>query len=385
MNNHQVVIVGGGMVGAALALGLARQNIDVAVIENNKPAPFSPEQPADLRISAVSMASVDLLSELGVWNNVLTMRACPYRRLETWEHPECCTRFNAADIGLEQLGFMVENRILQLALWQEFDHESSITLYCPEVLDTFSQDEHGVTITLGYGQTIKAQWIIGADGANSKVRQLAGIGITAWDYRQQCMLINIDTHGKQQDITWQQFFPSGPRSFLPFVGSQASLVWYDSPQRIKQLMAMSDSHLEHEITAAFPDELGAFSILNKGSFPLVRRHAQSYYKGRAVVIGDAAHTINPLAGQGVNLGFKDVKVLLDSVRKDAKLTQGNVHKYYRCRVVDNLMMQTGMDFFYKTFSNELTPLKFARNAMLKIADNAGPIKKEMLKYAIGLK
>ncbi len=385
MNNHEVVIVGGGMVGAALALGLARQGIDVAVIENKKPAPFAKDQPTDLRISAVSMASVDLLAGLGVWDKVLSMRVCPYRRLETWEVPECRTRFNAADIGLDQLGFMAENRILQLALWESFDHEPSVTLYCPEVLDTFIQNEQGVAITLGSGKTLQSQWIIGADGANSKVRQLAGIGITAWDYRQHCMLINIDTHRDQQDITWQQFFPSGPRSFLPFVGSQASLVWYDSPQRIKQLMSMSDSHLEQEIKTAFPDELGAFSILNKGSFPLVRRHAQCYYKGNAVVIGDAAHTINPLAGQGVNLGFKDVKKLLDEVQKDLALTQDGIHRYYRSRVVDNLAMQTGMDFFYKTFSNELMPLKFARNAMLKIADVSGPIKNEVLKYAIGLK
>jgi 2-octaprenyl-3-methyl-6-methoxy-1,4-benzoquinol hydroxylase len=385
MKNHQVVIVGGGMVGAALALGLARQKMDVALVENRMPVPFEKSQPIDLRISAVSMASVDLLSELEVWQSIESMRVCPYRRLETWEHQECRTRFHAADIGLDQLGYMVENRVLQLGLWQALEQEPSLTMYCPDSLATFEQLENHVALTLESGQKVMAQWVVGADGANSKVRQIAGIGITAWDYRQHCMLINIDTHREQQDITWQQFFPSGPRSFLPFVGSQASLVWYDSPQRIKQLMAMSDTHLKQAIVSAFPEELGDFTIQNKGAFPLVRRHAQDYYKGNAILVGDAAHTINPLAGQGVNLGFKDVKVLLDEAGKGAGLSEKSVKRYYRRRVVDNLAMQSGMDFFYTVFSNDLAPAKLARNALLKFAEMSGPIKKEVLKYAIGLK
>ncbi|MCE0493010.1 2-octaprenyl-3-methyl-6-methoxy-1,4-benzoquinol hydroxylase [Vibrio salinus] len=385
MNNHQVVIIGGGMVGAALALGLAKQGMAVALVENNQPVPFEKSQSADLRISAVSMASVELLTELGCWEAVVSMRACPYRRLETWEDPECRTRFSADHLGLEQLGFMVENRVLQLALWQSLINEPSVTFYCPDMLQSFRQRDDSVELILGSGEKITAQWIIGADGADSKVRQLAGIGVTAWDYRQHCMLINIDTHREQQDITWQRFYPSGPRSFLPFVGSQASLVWYDAPQRIKQLMMMDNSHLEEAIKVAFPDELGEFTVLNKGGFPLVRRHAQHYSKGRAVIVGDAAHTINPLAGQGVNLGFKDVKSLLQKINKASGITEEGLKKYYRHRVVDNLAMQSGMDFFYKTFSNELGPVKLARNALLKFADRSGPIKKEVLKYAIGLK
>ncbi|MDC0611593.1 2-octaprenyl-3-methyl-6-methoxy-1,4-benzoquinol hydroxylase [Vibrio sp.] len=387
MKEHQIVIVGGGMVGAATALGFAQQGLDVAIVENKIPLPYEPEQKVDLRISAISMATVNLLQDLGIWSTLESMRLCPYRRLETWEHPECRTRFHSDDIGEEQLGYMVENRILQLALWEHMQKLPSLSLYCPDSLQDIIDDRQSdaVIVSLDSGEKIRTQWVIGADGANSKVRQLSGIGVTAWDYRQHCMLINIETESDQQDITWQQFFPSGPRSFLPFVGHQGSLVWYDSPNRIKQLMAMNNSQLKREIESSFPDELGAFTVLDKGSFPLTRRHAQTYYKGRVIIIGDAAHTINPLAGQGVNLGFKDVSVLLEESRKAGDVSENVARHYYRRRVVDNLAMQSGMDFFYKTFSNNLPPLKFARNALLKLAESSGPVKKEVLKYAIGLK
>jgi len=385
MKKHQVAIVGGGMVGSALALGLVRQGFDVALIENQMPNSFESTQPIDLRISAVSMATVNLLTTLGVWDKVLEMRACPYRQLETWEHPACRTQFNASEIGLDQLGYMVENRVLQLALWSDLVREQSLTLYCPESLENLVIEDEYACLTLCSGDTIDAEWVIGADGAHSKVRQLSDIGVTAWDYRQHCMLINIDTHRDQQDITWQQFFPTGPRSFLPFIGSQASLVWYDSPQKIQQLMTMTHSQIEHEIWNSFPRELGEVTVLQKGSFPLVRRHAQSYFKGRSILVGDSAHTINPLAGQGVNLGFKDVKALLDEIKKMGNLSSTAINRYYRRRVVDNFAMQAGMDFFYTTFSNDRVVFKFARNALLKAANISGPVKKEVLRYAIGLK
>ena len=239
-------------------------------------------------------------------------------------------------------------------------------------------------IALESGTKLTANWVVGADGANSVVRQQANIGVTAWDYRQHCMLINVETELPQQDITWQQFTPSGPRSFLPLCGNQGSLVWYDSPKRVKQLMNMSHVQLRNEIVSVFPRELGDIKVLQTGSFPLTRRHAQQYHKNGCVLVGDSAHTINPLAGQGVNLGFKDVAALLDITAEQDELTTDLLRKYERCRRGDNLLMQSGMDFFYKTFSNDLMPLKVVRNAVLKVAENSGPIKQQVLKYALGL-
>ncbi|MBY7860347.1 2-octaprenyl-3-methyl-6-methoxy-1,4-benzoquinol hydroxylase [Vibrio fluvialis] len=383
MNDFDIVVIGGGMVGAAAAIGFAKQGRRVAVVEGFEPQPYDESQPMDVRISAISQTSVDLLVSLGAWEAIASKRVCPYRGLETWEHPECRTRFSSESLGLEQLGYMVENRLIQLGLWEQFADYPNVTLLCPDTLkDITFGDTH--VVTLQSGTVLHCDWIIGADGANSRVRELAGIGVTAWDYRQHCMLINVETEKPQQDVTWQQFFPSGPRSFLPLNGHQASLVWYDAPQRIKQLSQMNPTQLKQEIVSHFPAELGDISVLQHGSFPLTRRHAQSYVRNQCVLVGDSAHTINPLAGQGVNLGFKDVAAMLEVTQGQEVLTLAQFQRYERRRRPDNLLMQTGMDFFYKAFSNDVAPLKLVRNAALKIAEHAGPVKEQVLRYALGL-
>ncbi|WP_162063321.1 2-octaprenyl-3-methyl-6-methoxy-1,4-benzoquinol hydroxylase [Vibrio taketomensis] len=382
MNRFEIAVIGGGMVGAAVALGFAKQGRQVVMVEGQQPMPYSAEQPMDIRVSAISHHSVQILEELGAWHAIQAMRVCPYRRLETWEHPECRTRFHSDELGLEQLGYIVENRLIQLGLWQQFKQYPNLSVICPDSLASieFGQD---VQITLTSGATLNAEWIVGADGANSFVRQQAGIGITAWDYRQHCMLINVETELEQQDITWQQFNSTGPRSFLPLCGQQGSLVWYDSPKRIKQLCNMSKAQLRDEVLAHFPQELGDVQVLQFGSFPLTRRHAQQYVKNRCILVGDSAHTINPLAGQGVNLGFKDVDALLKATAGEL-LSDERLAKYERERRGDNLLMQTGMDVFYIGFSNDIAPLKLLRNAALKLADKTGPVKQQVLKYALGL-
>ncbi|EGQ8056562.1 2-octaprenyl-3-methyl-6-methoxy-1,4-benzoquinol hydroxylase [Vibrio alginolyticus] len=392
MNKYDIAVIGGGMVGAAVAVGFAKQGRSVVLVEGTKPKVFDAAQAMDIRVSAISHQSVELLDSLGAWSEIKSMRVCPYRRLETWEHPECRTRFHSDELSLDQLGYIVENRLIQLGLWQVFSQYENLTVMCPERLKAIEFADVNL-VTLESGAQFEANWVIGADGANSKVRQLAGIGVTAWDYRQHCMLINVKTELPQQDITWQQFTPSGPRSFLPLcslsnddgqVVGQGSLVWYDSPIRIKQLCAMGKPQLREEILRHFPAELGDIEVLQFGSFPLTRRHAQSYSSKNCVLVGDSAHTINPLAGQGVNLGFKDVDVLLSVTEQQEKLEDTLLAKYERARRPDNLLMQTGMDFFYKGFSNDLWPLKFVRNAALKLAENSGPIKAQVLKYALGM-
>lgn len=384
MKKYQFSVVGGGMVGAAIALGLAKQGRNVALIEQCQPIAFDASQPMDLRISAISMASVQLLDELGAWNAISAMRTCAYKGLETWEHPSCITSFNAQELELPQLGYMVENRLIQLGLWQQFEQYPNLELFTPESISDIEFGDGGHLINLDSGKQLVTDWLVGADGANSRIREWAKIGITAWDYRQHCMLINVETEQVQNEVTWQQFFPSGPRSYLPLEGHHASLVWYDSPQRIRQLSLMSAEQLGAEIEAHFPERLGKVKVLDHGSFPLVRRHAQQYVKQRCILAGDSAHTINPLAGQGVNLGFKDVKELLKQTEQMSELNDAVFERYQRVRTVDNLVMQSGMDLFYKAFSNDILPLKLARNVGLKLAQNAGPLKQQALKYALGL-
>ncbi|KOC89434.1 3-demethoxyubiquinol 3-hydroxylase [Winslowiella iniecta] len=387
--HFDVVVVGGGMVGAALASGLAQQGFSIAVLEQEQAAEFDAQSDPDVRISAIGSASVDLLKQLEVWPAIEQMRSAAYRQLETWEWQTACVSFDAASLGLPELGYMVENRVLQRALWQRLQQQPQVTLFCPASLQNIEQRNGGWTVTLNNQQQLTARLVVGADGANSQVRQLAGIGIHGWNYSQSCMLISIRCEHPAGDTTWQQFTPQGPRAFLPLFDHWASLVWYDAPARIRQLQAMPMAQLQKEIQASFPARLGRFSAVAAGSFPLVRRHATHYVMDGLALVGDAAHTINPLAGQGVNLGYRDVDALIDilsEARNQAEDWGANrvLQRYQRKRQKDNLLMQSGMDLFYFTFSNQLGPLKVMRNLGLIAAQHSGVLKRQALRYALGL-
>uniref|UniRef100_UPI0009A9903E 3-demethoxyubiquinol 3-hydroxylase n=1 Tax=Salmonella bongori TaxID=54736 RepID=UPI0009A9903E len=347
----EIAIVGGGMVGGALALGLAQQGFTVTVIEHAAPAPFVADSQPDVRISAISAASVSLLKSLGVWEAVKGMRSHPYRRLETWEWENAHVVFDAAELKLPLLGYMVENSVLQQALWQALEAHSGVTLRVPASLTALHRHNEGYVLELADGERITPALVIGADGANSQVRQMAGIGIHAWQYAQSCMLITVKCENAPGDSTWQQFTPDGPRAFLPLFDNWASLVWYDAPARIRQLQGLPMSPLQAEINTHFPARLGTVTPVATGAFPLTRRHALQYVQPGLALVGDAAHTIHPLAGQGVNLGYRDVDALIDvlaNARSYGEPWSSDVvlKRYQTRRMADNFMMQSGMDLFY---------------------------------------
>lgn len=412
MKNFDCVVVGGGMVGAASALALAQLGLTVALIEQYAPQPFEQEQSLDLRVSAISLASQHLLEQLGAWSQVTQWRACPYKRLGVWEQEFSYTEFNANDIEQDHLGHIVENRLLQLALWQQIKLHCNIEVFCPERLTSLSQDKENVTLELE-NISITAKLVVAADGANSHVRELVNIGITSWDYQQSAMLINVKTNLLQQDITWQQYLPTGPLAFLPLTkkslskkensadsslkqeeqGSYASLVWYHHRDEIKRLSALSNQQLQYEILSTFPKRLGQVEVIAKAAFPLTRRHANTYQKNRVLLLGDAAHTINPMAGQGVNLGFKDVQAL-QSVISSAIANGERWHdeqvlcRYEQMRRKDNLIMQSTMDVLYHAFSHPSPLIKTLRNAGLlavsKVPVLNSVIKNKALAYACGI-
>ncbi|QIM67491.1 2-octaprenyl-3-methyl-6-methoxy-1,4-benzoquinol hydroxylase [Mannheimia granulomatis] len=387
-----MIVIGGGMVGASTALGLAQQGFNLALIEKNTLPTFIPDSAYDLRISAISQGSIQLLEKLGVWTQISALRSCPYTTLETWEIEGFNAAFSASELGLEKLGDMVENNLIQLALWEQLNTYPNYQ-QAVEFEQIFAKRENNRWLVTVDDKIFSAPIIIAADGANSKVRQWAGIGLTSWQYRQHCLLATITSEKHSPSTTWQQFLPSGPRAFLPLSNQNGCIVWYDSPQQIKYLNSLSPEKLTLEIQKHFPNrltsELGQIKVQSSGSFPLTRQHARHYVQNGVVLVGDAAHTINPLAGQGVNLGFKDVKTLLEifeqAVKKGENFADEAVLKRYeKIRKPDNLLMQTGMDLFYKAFKTELLPLKIARNLSLVLAEKITPIKKLALKYAIGI-
>ncbi|BAN95545.1 ubiquinone biosynthesis hydroxylase [Plautia stali symbiont] len=387
-SQFDVVVVGGGMVGAALACGLAQQQFRVAVIERAEPAAFDASLAPDIRISAIGASSVALLRQLNVWQRVQAMRSAPYRKLETWEWQSAHVTFDAAALGIPELGYMVENSVLRRALWEQMQQDG-VTLLCPASLQALQAHSGGWQLQLDEGTTLDSQLVVGADGANSHVRQLAGIGVRGWSYAQSCMLISVECEHEAGDATWQQFTPDGPRAFLPLFNRHASLVWYDAPARIRQLQNLPLSQLAKEVQANFPARVGRFQVKNAASFLLVRRHATRYALPGLALVGDAAHTINPLAGQGVNLGYRDVDALIDTLvdaRSQAQrwASLPVLLRYHRQRYKDNLLMQGGMDLFYFAFSNALPPLRVVRNLGLIAAENAGVLKRQVLRYALGL-
>lgn len=386
-------INGGGMVGAALALGLTQQQYKVVVIEPNLPKPFSPSDGPDLRVSAISEASVTLLKALGAWQHIEMFRVKPYTGLSVWDDPKHRTDFTAQSIAIPQLGYFVENRLLQLGCHEALKQYDNVTLISGHTVSDIQLSDTA-TVTLSSGEVVHASWLVGADGANSQVRKAAGIGSSGWQYSQQAMGITIKMKKAVEPITWQQFTSSGPKAFLPMFGDYASLVWYDSPEELKRIKSLKSDQLTKEILHVFPEELtlgnNSFTIIDKAVFPLTRSHASDYVKGCCALVGDAAHTINPLAGQGVNLGFKDVEAFLSVTSINASLLNESFVQALRKdfespRKRDNLVMMTAMDGFYTLFSNDVAPIKWIRNQLLSVAQRIEPAKQEVLKYAIGLR
>ena len=402
---YDFCINGGGMVGAALALGLAQQRFKVAVIEPTLPREFNAEDGPDLRVSAISASSVSLLRKLGAWQYIESMRYKAYTGLSVWDAPQHRTDFTSQSVGEKQLGYFVENRLIQLGCHKALEACSQVDIYSGQSVKHIEESDSGeenkqVSVVLCNGEGVSATWLIGADGAHSQVRQAVGIGSSGWQYQQQAMGITILLDKPVKPITWQQFTPQGPRAFLPMFGNYGSLVWYDNPDVLANLSKLNNGQLSSEIMNAFPLELTAdgngFTIVDKAVFPLTRAHASEYIRGNCVLIGDAAHTINPLAGQGVNLGFKDVEALLAvsaqyTALSSHELLSSNGFRaalkanYEAPRRRDNALMMSAMDGFYILFSNDLAPIKWFRNQLLSVAQRIEPAKREVLKYAIGLR
>ena len=400
-----IVIIGAGMVGGALACDLARQGARVALIEKRLPQPFVPSSKPDIRVSSINIASEKYLTDLGAWPHILAMRSQPYQRLAVWESlPSVIsqwlplsarkTEFNAAAMGHSHLGNIIENQVIQLALHEVWSQQKNITCFAGCVLQELSTNEQAATLLLSNGQQLRSQLVVGADGAQSKVRQLAKLGINSDAYAQQAMVLSVATHGAPVDITWQAFTAHGPLAYLPLpaVGgvTYASLVWYDLPTRHQLLMRLPTEELIEAIHQEFPKELPRITdVLAKATFPLVKRHAQHYSQHRVVLVGDAAHTINPLAGQGVNLGLQDARILAEhltpAIANGTDLgAVSHLTAYEKVRRPANLLMMSAMDGIYYTFSNNLAPLKLARNLGLGLANHLTPAKKQVMAYALGL-
>jgi 2-octaprenyl-3-methyl-6-methoxy-1,4-benzoquinol hydroxylase len=388
-DEYDVLIIGGGMVGATLGCALGGSPLRVAVLEDAPPPDFAPDQLHDLRVSAVSVASASILRTVGAWGGVTARRCCPFRRMRVWEAGGD-VEFRSEDINEPVLGHIVENRVIQLAVLDRLKDFANVDLLCPVKTRKIDYAAAGTVVELEDGRTLKGRLLIAADGGYSRVRQVAGMGVSGWDYAQHAFVLTVDTGYGQQDITWQRFVPAGPQAFLPLDGPHASLVWYNTPDEVKRLRGLDDADLLRELRQTFPDCLGEIkAITAKGSFPLKRQHALNYTKEGVALIGDAAHMIHPLAGQGVNIGLLDAAALAQTIiearRKGKDIGAAKtLQDYEAMRRSNNLVMMTTMDLFYRVFGTANAPLRLVRNLGLGLAERIKPAKKLAMRYAMGL-
>ncbi|MFO7808860.1 FAD-dependent oxidoreductase [Guyparkeria sp.] len=383
-----VIVVGGGMVGAAAALALAQEDLEVALIEREPPASLGSNDSFDLRVSALSPASIALLDRLGAWAAIRAERAALFRRMRVFDSagPGDLT-FDAAEVGRPYLGYIVENRRVQLALWEqlrEFDNVECLTGSEPQRLEVHDRD---VGLTLADGRELCADLVIGADGQRSWVRETSGIGATSRDYSVAAQILSVETDYPQQDITWQRFTPDGPQAFLPLAGQRGSLVWYDSPERVRARHALSPEALRDASMAAFPDELGEITrVAGQAWFPIRRLHAHRYWADRVLLVGDAAHAINPLAGQGANLGFADVDALAAVVASLGDRGMGGARlarAYERRRRADNQLVQSLMDGFDWGYRRRDPLTVAARTAATQLVAGVPSLRRWMTRMAGG--
>ena len=404
---YDVLIVGAGMVGSAIACGLAQAGLKIGIIDNFAPPDYEEGAHPHIRVSAISFASEQLLRNIGAWKYIETMRTCPYRRLAVNELPAknglgaklpdisnwARTEFSAEEVGKSHLGHIIENDLIQLGLHKAMSEYDSITLHCPEKISDWTLYAEENTVQLESGKRLSANLLIGADGAQSQVRIQAGIGQYREQYEQQAFVCTVSYKGSQQDITWQAFTPHGPIAFLPLADSgethYASLVWYDHPEQVAQLKTMSEAELLRHFQQHYPDALPPLeNIVERGFFPLYKSHAKRYVSKGIALAGDAAHTINPLAGQGVNLGFMDAAVLIETLAQASMEGQdiasnAVLQKYEKARRMENQTMMSLMDMFYYGFSNDHLPLRVMRNVGLGLANRFGFAKNKVMQYAIG--
>ncbi|MEW8430226.1 MAG: UbiH/UbiF/VisC/COQ6 family ubiquinone biosynthesis hydroxylase [gamma proteobacterium symbiont of Ctena orbiculata] len=387
---YDLVIVGGGMVGSALACALAGVGLRICILEAREPQRGWPSSEVDLRVSALTRASQRMLEKLQVWPRMAEMRISPYTAMEVWDAGgNGRIRFNAAEIGEPDLGHIVENRVTQLALWERLEALPNVTLRYPAAVAELVLDQRP-TLLLQDGDRLSAELIVAADGRDSQLRELADIGTKGWDYDQHAIVATVKPTLHHQRTARQRFMPLGPLALLPIDDGRCSIVWSTSPNQADELMALSDAIFCARLGEASEQVLGEIlEVGPRGLFPLRLGHAETYIRPGFVLVGDAAHAMHPLAGQGVNLGFMDAMTLADVVIEAHGAARGigsmtTLRRYERARKGPTMAMLGAMDAFKRIFSNEVMPLRLMRNLGLDIADRSGFIKHQLIRRAMGI-
>ena len=379
------------MVGTALACALGNSPLKVAVLDRAPAAPL-PEKDYDPRVSAVTLASRALFENLGAWEGMERQRVSPVREMRVWSDDDGGSiHFNAAEIGEPALAYIVENSVIQTALIERLHRFTNVHYLCPVEIGDITLADNGAAIVLRDGRLLQTRLLVGADGADSAVRRAAGIETHSLKLNQQGIVATVATERPHEQIARQRFLSTGPLAFLPLDEPHScSIVWSADSARAEQLLALDDVAFINELQIVFGDSLGAVQIVSpRAAFPLTLSHAKAYTAPHLALIGDAAHTVHPLAGQGVNLGFLDAatlaEVLLDAAANHKDIGGHAVlRRYERWRKGDNLAMISVTGGFKYLFGNDWPVVSQLRNWGLDLTNAATPVKNFIMRRASGL-
>jgi len=389
-----VIVVGGGIVGLSFANELAQSDFSVAVIERNELKAVS-EQP-DCRVSAINRSALKRFVQTGVLKAELAQRVCAFEKMFVWDKTGAGQiQFDSAELGVPELGAIIENNVLQQMLLDNVTVAENISYLCPEEITEINyslmadEKHHNSTVTLSSGKKLQAMLLVGADGVNSKVREVASIPRVKHSYQQQGLVCNVATTENHQNTAWQCFMPSGPLAFLPLYNGWCSIVWSLDEDAARQQMALDDEAFKVALAEAGEFKLGEIEeVSQRFLFPLTHGHASEYVKPGMALIGDAAHNIHPLAGQGANLGIADAFVLAEVIQaaRAADRQWAALHtlsKYQRQRKGANQLMEMSMTGFKELFGYDNAILSEIRNAGLSLVDHLPALKYRIIKQALG--
>lgn len=387
------VVAGGGVVGAACALALARAGLEVALVEGAAPASWRPEAP-DLRVYAFASDNVALLDALGAWDAVRAARVQPYRRMRVWDAAGGGElAFDADAFGRRELGWIVEHGLLLDRLWAALPG-AGVRVHCPARVAALEPADDGddfARLQLDDGTRLQARIAIAADGAQSTLRQLAGLETDRHDYAQRGIVAYVAMERGHEDTAWQRFLPSGPLALLPCADGSGSIVWTLPEPEAARVLALDDAAFGQALTRAFDARLGAMRLLSpRAAFPLRRQLVESYVRGRVLVLGDAAHVVHPLAGQGVNLGLRDVAALRASIAA-ARRAGGRdwaspvrLARWARNRKSENALAAHAFEGINRLYGSDDIAATLLRGPLLGLAGKLPPVAHFLWKRAAGL-
>ena len=400
-SRFDIAIVGAGIAGSALAAALSGRGLSIALIEA-RPLQ-SPELPAkceldafDARVSALTPRSRTLLEQLGVWDTLQSYRYCAYGHMTVWDAEGTGEiEFDREEVGVPALGYILENRAIVSALLEKVASAPDIQVQSPVSLESCTRlDTSGISLRMVDDSSLEAGLLVAADGALSPVREMMGFATREWDYGHRAIVATVQVERDHQDTAWQRFMPSGPLALLPLPGTAqhhfCSIVWSQQEELVDDLLALADADFCAELGRASENRLGAvLGVSKRFAFPLRQRHAVDYVQPGVALVADAAHTIHPLAGQGINLGLQDVSVLAEEIIEG--LARGTdpgelalLRRYQRRRKGDNLLMMTAMDGFKRLFEQQSLSLRWLRNAGMRGVGQLPPVKQQLMRHAMGL-